>query len=154
VVLLLVLLFVQACGHGRPTVAAAECGPERQGCFDGASEDGVRIKGGSFNARITALIAKGQFAEARVLIAEGIKAGTLSQQAATRLLERIDKLGMKLGEVPASLQRVANFPSQLRDYTLFQIESMLKRQDYSLASHAQLRMAAKLIEQEPRLMAD
>jgi hypothetical protein len=147
------LLFLQACGHGKSTVAAVECVPGRHGCFDGASEDGVRIKGNSYNARVNALIAKGEFAEARMLIAESLKIGTLSQQAATRLLERIDKLSMKLGEVPASLQRVANFPSQLRDYTLFQIRSMLDAKDFSLATEAQLHMAKKLIEQEPRLMA-
>lgn len=160
VLLSMMVLLVQACGHGTSTVAVeasrrpvAECTSEHHGCFDEANADGTRIKGSSFNARLTALLAKGEFVEARMFIAESLKIGTITQQVATQKLERIDKLCTKLGEIPASLQRVANFPSQLRDYTLYQIESMLKRQDYSLASHAQLNMAVKLIEQQPRLMA-
>lgn len=160
-VLLSVVLFVQACGHGTSTVAAeavrpsaVECTSERHGCFDKADSDGVRIKGNSVNARIMALIARGEFAEARMLIAESLKIGTLTQQAATRHLERIDKLCTKLGELPATLQRAPNFPSQLRDYTLFQIRNMLDAKDFSLATEAQLRMAKKLIEQEPRLMSN
>jgi hypothetical protein len=135
VLLSLLLLFVQACGHGTSMVAtgarrppAGACAPELYSCVDEANPDGVRSKGNSFNARIAALIARGEFAEARMLIAESLKIGTISQQVATQRLERIDKLCTKLGEIPASFQRVA--------------------------SHAQLRMAVKLIEQEPRLMAD
>lgn len=159
-VLLSVVLFVQACRHGTSTVAAetsrrpaVECTSERHGCFDEADSDGVRIKGNSVNARITALIAKGEFAEARMLIAESLKIGTISQQAATRLLHKIDLMNTKLGDLPARLQRAPDFPSQLRDYTLFQIKSMLSMKDYSIAAEHQLRLAAKLIEQEPRLMA-
>jgi hypothetical protein len=68
------------------------------------------------------------------------------------MLEKIAVLNTKLGEIPARLQRAPDFPSQLKDFTCFQIEGMLKSADYSLATQAQLRMAIKLIEQQPRLM--
>jgi len=134
--------------------------PELHGCShtvpaslpDTEWEDDVRLKGGSASARIWALIAKGEFAEAQVLIAEGTRSGLLAPATAQKMLERISVLNTKLGEIPARLQRVPDVPSQLKDFTCFQIESMLKAADYSLATHAQLRMAVKLIEQQSRLM--
>lgn len=102
--------------------------------------------------RIWALIAQGQFAEAQVLIAESTAAGLLSQTQATRMLERITLLGTRLGQVPATLQRVKDFPSQLREHTLFQIKQLLERKDFTLATQAQLKLAEKLIEQQERLM--
>lgn len=156
----LLLLFAQACGHDRPatsTVSAPpppiERVPARAPLTEAAAEEGVRTKGSSVHARIVALIAKGEFAEAQVLISESVKAGAISQQLATRLMDKIALLNTRLGEVPATLQRAPNFPSQLRDYTLFQIESMLARDDFSLATQAQLKLAVKLIEQQARLMA-
>lgn len=144
----LLLLFAQACGHDRAVTSAPPPAIERV-----PAEEGVRTKGSSVHARIVALIAKGEFAEAQVLISESVKAGAISQQLATRLLDKIALLNTRLGEVPATLQRAPNFPSQLRDYTLFQIESMLAREDFSLATQAQLKLAVKLIEQQARLMA-
>lgn len=147
----LLLLFAQACGHDRPVTSTASIPPpaiERA-----PAEEGIRTKGSSVHARIAALIARGEFAEAQVLISESVKAGAISQQLATRLLDKIALLNTRLGEVPATLQRAPNFPSQLRDYTLFQIESMLAREDFSLATQAQLKLAVKLIEQQARLMA-
>jgi hypothetical protein len=146
--LLIALLCVQACSHGR---AVATQG--REDSPAGAAEEGVRIKGNSLNARIAALIARGEFAEAQMLIAEGTAAGSLSQPSAQRLLDKIALLNTKLSEVPASLQRVRDFPSQLKDYTLFQIRSMLDAKDFRIATQAQLHMATKLIEQETRLMS-
>jgi hypothetical protein len=61
-------------------------------------------------------------------------------------------LNMKLSEIPARLQRVANFPAVLKDHTLHQIIHMLEARDYSVATQAQLMTAKKLIEQSPRLM--
>ena len=40
----------------------------------------------------------------------------------------------------------------LREYTLHQIEQMLKGKDFSIATQAQLKMAKKLILEAPRLM--
>lgn len=54
--------------------------------------------------------------------------------------------------IPARLQRVRDFPSQLKDYTLQQIEQMLFSKDFSIATQEQLKMAQKLIRQQPRLM--
>jgi hypothetical protein len=115
-------------------------------------DEGTRSKGGTVSARIWALIAQGQFAEAQVLIAESAAAGLLSQQQAARMLERITLLNTRLGQVPASLQRVRDFPSQLREHTLFQIKQLLEQRDFTLATQAQLKLAEKLIEQQERLM--
>jgi hypothetical protein len=108
--------------------------------------------GDSVSPRILALIARGQFAEAQVLIQESVKGGLMSQSAATALLARIQLLNTKLGEIPAQLQRVSNFPAVLKDYTLYQIRTMLERQNYSIATVSQLRTAQKLIEDQERLM--
>jgi hypothetical protein len=98
------------------------------------------------------LTGQGQFAEAEALIAEGTVAGLLSKPQATRMLEEIAKLTTRLGQLPGRLHRATDFPSQLKDYTLYQIERMLKTSDFSLATKAQLQMAQKLIRQETRLM--
>ncbi|WP_224240254.1 hypothetical protein [Hyalangium gracile] len=142
--ILLVLLLVPGlygCSHG--TFA---------GLPDAEQEAGIRTKGGSASARIWALIAKGQFAEAEALIAEGTRSGLLATATAQKMLEKMAVLNTKLGEIPARLQRAPDFPSQLKDFTCFQIENMLKAADYSLATQPQLRMAVKLIEQQARLM--
>jgi hypothetical protein len=115
-------------------------------------EEGVRLKGNSVAARIHALIAQGQFAEAEALIAESSAGGLISKEHAARLLNDIARLNMRLGEIPATLQRAKDFPSQLRDSTLYEIERMLNGKDFSLATQAQLRMAKKLILEAPRLM--
>ncbi len=115
-------------------------------------EEGVRFKGDSFSTRIWVLVGKGQFAEAEALIAEGSAAGLLSKPQAARMLSEIVKLGTRLREVPASLQRAPNFPTQLRDHTLYEIEQMLRTKDFSLATQAQLKLAKKLILEIPRLM--
>jgi hypothetical protein len=115
-------------------------------------EEGVRSKGGSASTRIWALIAKGQFAEAQVLIAEGSAAGLIGKESAARMLQRISVLNTKLGEIPARLQRVKGFPSQLKDFTLFEIKAMLDKKDFSIATQAQLQTVRKLIEEQTRLM--
>ncbi|HSP81044.1 MAG TPA: hypothetical protein VLQ93_21150, partial [Myxococcaceae bacterium] len=110
------------------------------------------IKGNTVAGRVSSLIANGQFVEAQAMIAEGTAAGLLSKQQGARLLERIAQLSTKLGALPARLQRAPDFPSQLRDYTLFQIKRMLEKKDFSIATEAQLRMAKKLLENPDRLM--
>jgi hypothetical protein len=136
-----------ACGHGgaheRPAVVGSE-----------DSSDGVRVKGSTVQARILALMARGEFAEAQALIAEASAGGLITREAAVRLSERIAALNTKLGDIPASIQRVDNFPSQLKNYTLFEIRRMLQRNDFSLATKAQLNMAKKLIQEQTRLMDD
>jgi hypothetical protein len=156
-VLLLVssMLLGVGCGHERSGSLREPSLPirqERHGLDPEVEDEGVRAKGSTVSSRISALIANGQFAEAEALIAEGVASGLLSQPHATRLLERIAQLNMKLGEVSARLQRAPDFPSQLKDYTLFQIKQMLDRRDFSLATEAQLRMAKKLLENPDRLM--
>ena len=103
-------------------------------------------------ARIQALMAHGQFDEAEVLIAEASAGGLISREHAARLLNDIARLNMRLGQIPATLQRAKDFPSQLREYTLHEIEQMLNGKDFSLATQAQLKMAKKLILEAPRLM--
>ncbi|MBZ4418586.1 hypothetical protein [Myxococcus sp. RHSTA-1-4] len=110
------------------------------------------MKGSSAHVRILALIARGEFAEAQLLISEASAAGLISKELATRHLHRISVLTTRLGDIPATLQRAPDFPSQLKDYTLFQIRRMLETRDFSLATSAQLRMAVKLIEDQKRLM--
>jgi hypothetical protein len=95
---------------------------------------------------------RGQFAEAQALIAEAQLAGLITVPTATRMLDRITLLNMKLGQIPATLQRAPDFPTQLRDYTLFEIIKMQQRNDFSLATKLQLRMVKKLLEQPERLM--
>ncbi|MGZ3460676.1 MAG: hypothetical protein ACXU86_19485, partial [Archangium sp.] len=114
--------------------------------------EGTRSKGGTVSARIWVLIAQGQFAEAQALIAESSAAGLLSEQQAARMTERITLLSTRLGQIPATLQRVQDFPSQLRDFTLFQIKQLLENKDFTLATQSQLKLAEKLIEQQDRLM--
>ena len=121
-------------------------------CGAGLSDEGVRTKGGTVSLRIWALIGQGNFVEAEALIIESTAAGTLAQTQATRMLERIALLNTRLGQIPASLQRVRDFPSQLREHTLFEIKQLLERRDFTLATQAQLKQAEKLIEQQARLM--
>jgi hypothetical protein len=130
-----------------------ECARGDEGaCGADESTEETRSKGGTVSARIWAMIAQGQFAEAQALIAESAAAGLITQQVAARMLERITLLNTRLGQVPATLQRVADFPSQLRDFTLFQIKQLLERRDFTLATQSQLKLAEKLIEQQERLM--
>lgn len=133
------ILVVGACGHVP--------GVERR-----APDHGVGADCNSVAARIQALIAQGRFVEAEALIAESTAAGLLSKPHAAQLLTRIAQLNTKLGEIPARLQRAKDFPSQLRDHTLYQIEKMMDDGDFSLATKAQLQEAAKLIKEQPRLM--
>ncbi|QRK12624.1 hypothetical protein JQX13_22890 [Archangium violaceum] len=115
--------------------------------------EGVRLKGGnSVSARIWVLINNGQFAEAEALIAEAKASGLIAAPMATRMMDRITLLNMKLGQIPATLQRAPDFPTQLKDYTLFEIIKMQKQNDFSLATKLQLKMVKKLLEQPERLM--
>lgn len=156
----LALVWAMGCSHGEAARREEPVVGLRVGCARGDEgacgaeevEEGTRVKGGTVSARIWALIAQGQFAEAQVLIAESAAAGLLSQTQATRMVERITLLGTRLGQVPATLQRAKDFPSQLREFTLFQIKQMLERRDFTLATQAQLKLAEKLIEQQERLM--
>ena len=151
----LVLLGIWGCSHGDGAVIREESATRQgvgYGSFDEELNQGVRVKGTTLSTRIWALIGQGHFAEAEALIAEGTVAGLLSKPQATRMLEEIAKLTTRLGQLPGRLHRAPDFPSQLKDYTLYQIERMLKTSDFSLATKAQLQMAQKLIRQETRLM--
>lgn len=154
------LLSAAGCVHGEAarreepgTGLRVECARGDEGaCGAEESREETRSKGGTVSARIWALIAQGQFAEAQALIAESAAAGLITQQTATRMVERITLLTTRLGQVPATLQRVKDFPSQLREHSLFQIKQMLENKDFTLATQAQLKLAEKLIEQQERLM--
>jgi hypothetical protein len=108
--------------------------------------------GDSASTRVLLLIKNGQFAEAQLLIQESVKGGLMSQATATAMVARIQLLNTKQGEIPARLQRVANFPAVLKEHTLHEIIILLEQRDYSVATQAQLMTAKKLIEQSPRLM--
>jgi hypothetical protein len=150
----LMVLSLGGCRHGGTPALREE--PGSQGVIHEESseepEEGVRFKGGTLSTRIWALIGQGQFVEAQALIAEGAAAGLLSQQVAARMLDRIALLNTRLGLIPASLQRAPNFPSQLKDFTLFEIKQMLDKKDFSLATRAQLDMVKKLLQDPDRLM--
>ena len=149
----LALLALWGCSHGGAATVREESGSwaSVHEMFD-EPEDGVCIKGGTLPSRIWVLIGRGQFAEAEALIAEGTAAGLLSKPVATQMLDRIALLNTRLGQLPASLQRAPNFPSQLKDFTLFEIKQMLERKDFSLATKAQLDMVKKLLQDPDRLM--
>ena len=86
------------------------------------------------------------------MIAEAKASGLIAAPLATRMLDKISLLNTRLGQLPATLQRVRNFPSQLKDYTLFEVQQMLNQKDFSLATHAQLQMVSKIIKNPDRLM--
>jgi hypothetical protein len=154
------LLGAAGCGHSEaarreepgPSLGLACVRGVEDACGATEYEEGTRTKGGTVSLRIWALIAQGQFAEAQALIAESTAAGLIEQQQAARMLERITLLNTRLGQIPATLQRVRDFPSQLRDFSLFQIKQLLEQRDYTLATQAQLKLAEKLIEQQDRLV--
>ena len=139
------LLWLVGCGH-------ANASRREESGWEDADSDGVRVKGSSAQVRILALIGRGQFAEAQALITEAGAAGLITREQVTRLTERIALLNTRLGDLPARIQRVHDFPSRLKDSTLFEIQQMLSRKDFSLATQSQLRMAAKLIKEESRFM--
>ncbi|HSP81059.1 MAG TPA: hypothetical protein VLQ93_21225, partial [Myxococcaceae bacterium] len=56
------------------------------------------------------------------------------------------------GDIPAKLQHVAGFPARLRDYTRFEIQRMLEKKDFSIATKKELQTALKLLKQQKRLM--
>jgi hypothetical protein len=73
-------------------------------------------------------------------------------QKAAEKLEKIALLSTRVGQLQASLQRAKDFPTQLKDCTLFQIKQMLQNKDFSLATEAQLKMVKKLLEDPERVM--
>lgn len=100
----------------------------------------------SAEARITHLISEGQFVEAEALIAESASAGLIEQSVAVSLRRQIADLSMKLGDIPARLQRVSNFPAKLKDFTRFQLQKMYDQNDFSLASKKEFQTALKLLK--------
>ncbi|HEX8699855.1 MAG TPA: hypothetical protein VF815_13515 [Myxococcaceae bacterium] len=106
----------------------------------------------SAEARITHLISEGQFTEAEALIAESASSGVIEHSAAAVLRRTIAEQAMKLGELPASLQRVGNFPARLKDFSRYQIQRMLQQKDFSIATKKELQTALKLLKEHKRLM--
>jgi len=106
----------------------------------------------SAEARITHLISEGQFAEAEALIAQSRAAGLLEKATAVALRRTIAEQSLRLGDIPAKLQHVAGFPARLRDYTRFEIQRMLEKKDFSIATKKELQTALKLLKQQKRLM--
>lgn len=152
--LLVAVLLASGCSHGGRTVRK-ESGSGRSAAtaFAIEAEEGVRINDcNSSSARIWVLINNGQFAEAQALIAEAKASGLIAAPLATRMLDRINLLNTRVGQLPATLQRVRNFPSQLKDYTLFEVQQMLEQKDFSLATQTQLQMVSKIIKNPDRLM--
>lgn len=83
---------------------------------------------------------------------ESSASGLIGKEVAKKMLQRISVLSTKLGEISVRLQRVKDFLSQLKDFTLFEIKTMLDKNDFSLATQAQLQTARKLIEKQARPM--
>jgi hypothetical protein len=98
------------------------------------------------------LISEGQFTQAEALISESASSGLLEHSAAAALRRAIAEQSMKLGELPASLQRVGSFPARLRDFSRFQLQRMLERKDFSIATKKELQTALKLLKEHKRLM--
>ncbi|WP_257461998.1 hypothetical protein [Archangium lipolyticum] len=82
----------------------------------------------------------------------GSSSGLLSKPQVAEKLQKISLLNTRVGQLQASLQRAKDFPSQLKDYTLFEIKQMLEKKDFSLATEAQLKMVKKLLEDPARVM--
>jgi len=61
---------------------------------------------------------------------------------------------MKLGEIPASLQRVSTFPARLKDFTRQEIQRMLEKKDFTIATKKELQTALKLLKEHKRLMQE
>ena len=145
----LLVILATGCSHGSKSIQAWDSRITYTDDFD----EGVRTKGGNTaSTRIWVLINNGQFAEAEALIAEAKAAGLVAAPEAARMLDRIALLNMRLGQLPATLQRARDFPSRLRDYNLFEIKQMLEKKDFSQATESQLKMAIKLLQNSDRLM--
>jgi hypothetical protein len=97
-------------------------------------------------ARITHLITEGQFVEAEALISESASSSLIEQSTGAALRKQIADLSMKLGEIPARLQRVSGFPAKLKDYTRFHIQKMYDNKDFSIASKKEFQTALKLLK--------
>lgn len=128
------------------------CATPRAGLLQQEVGSGGGFGRSSAEARITHLISEGQFAEAEALISESSASGILEESTATALRKAIAEQSMKLGDIPATLQRVAGFPARLRDYTRFQLQRMLEQKDFSLATKKELQLALKLLKEQKRLM--
>ncbi|QRN97437.1 hypothetical protein JRI60_52350 [Archangium violaceum] len=128
---LMALLLVGAlpsCAHPRDTGGGADLGRN------------------TAEARINHLISEGQFAEAEALISESASSSLIEQATAVALRRQIADLSMKLGEIPARLQRVPSFPAKHKDFTRFQIQKMYDGNDFSIASKKELQTALKLLK--------
>jgi hypothetical protein len=97
-------------------------------------------------ARINHLIVEGEFVEAEALSTESASSGLIEQSTATALRRQIADLSLKLGEIPARLQRVPNFPAKLKDFNRLQIQKMYDSNDFSLASKKEIQTALKLLK--------
>ncbi|WP_224368806.1 hypothetical protein [Hyalangium versicolor] len=76
----------------------------------------------------------------------------MDESAAAALRKAIADQSMKLGEIPASLQRVSSFPAKLKDFSRFEIQRMLERKDFAVATKKELQTALKLLKEYKRLM--
>ncbi len=100
----------------------------------------------SAEARITHLISEGRFAEAEALVSESAASGLIESSAATAFRRHIADLSMKLGEIPARLQRVPNFPARLKDFTRHDLQKMYDAENFTLATKKELQTALKLLK--------
>lgn len=107
---------------------------------------GAGLGRSSAEARITHLISEGQFTEAEALISDSASSGLIEQSTATAFRRQIADLSMKLGEIPARLQRVPNFPAKLKDFTRYDIQKMYDKGEFDLATKKELQTALKLLK--------
>lgn len=127
-------------------IIALVCGPLLFSCAHAEGVGGAGFGRNSAEARINYLISEGQFAEAEALISESASSGLIEQQMATAMRKKVADLSMKLGEIPARLQRVEGFPSKLKNYTRHEIQKMYDAEDFSIATERQLQRALKLLK--------
>jgi len=133
-------------------ILCGACTASRPGYLDKDVGSGGGFGRNSAEARITHLLSEGQFAEAEALISESSASGLLDEAATLSLRRTLAEQSMKLGDLPASLQRVAGFPARLRNYTRFDIQRMFDKRDFSVATKKELQTALKLLKQQKRLM--
>ncbi|AGC42021.1 hypothetical protein MYSTI_00671 [Myxococcus stipitatus DSM 14675] len=115
-------------------------------CAHASEGSGGGFGRNSAEARITHLISDGQFAEAEALVAESASSGLIEQSAAATFRRHIADLSMKLGEIPARLQRVSGFPSRLKDFTRHELQRMYDAENFTLGTKKELQTALKLLK--------
>ncbi len=148
---LLALSWLCSCAT-TPSIQAPERQPSRSTVDADDDGGGGGFGSNSVEARITHLITEGQFTEAEALLSDASSSGLVDQSTAATLRKAIADQSMRLGEIPASLQRVSSFPAKLKDFSRFEIQRMLDQENFDIATKKELQTALKLLKEYKRLM--